>query len=662
MTSVVVWEHDDLKTTSTERSDKIIVCRKIQSSNGNGIKSLSSRLSGTLVCCQDGTVHCCTHDSEHPAAEKILENLAPVKNVQNQKVIQVAAGDSHNVILTEDHSVHTWGRNEYGQLGREASRKNRGIPKLVKSLAGYSVVQISCGSVHTLALSNDGLVFSWGSNSFGQLGLGKSTSHQNLPEVISSLKGLPVMLITAGSYHSFLLSKSGSVYGWGRNDCGQLGLNNTENSDTPKRCRFFNDKKVKYICCGESHTACLTKDGSVFTFGAGSQGQLGHCSNSDETTPKQVKQLSGCEVSQIACGSNHTLAYVPKSGRLHIFGFGGIGHFSVMEEENENCHITLSGLFVETSDNQPSTLCLPIENTDQQHRIKTIHAGGNHSFITVVAAKQKCDSEDFRNEDPSKQILTLSQETVSMLYSLSPDVIPPNIIGKIFSSASCLNSSFLLPNDEHYESSDENHGVNLHAVREFFQKLKEKQNIMQLIHDQIQNNLIPQLPSTPPSGEAIRLYLMLPECDLFDRPEFYHSLICQFAKSFLDLDKKARKIFTSWCTCSQASFFKKLVVIFQQCSLYLLQLPYSPRSTQDVKRNKDLRTCLNMLKMLHQVNEAKNILPANTFIMPEFKDKVDVQKEYINLRRSQSPELNTEVFKQLLQQLVSLLSEHSIQE
>lgn len=78
---------------------------------------------------------------------------------------------------------------------------------------------------------------------------------------------------------------------------------------------------------------------------------------------------------------------MPQSGGLHMFGFGGSGCFSLMEEEYENCHISLSGCFDQLSDNQSPTLHLPIDNQNHHRRIKTIHAGGNHSFITVVGRK-----------------------------------------------------------------------------------------------------------------------------------------------------------------------------------------------------------------------------------------------------------------------------------
>ena len=79
------------------------------------------------------------------------------------------------------------------------------------------------------------------------------------------------------------------------------------------------------MACGAEHTVCLTEDGGVFSFGSGQYGQLGHGSKSDEQNPRQIIELMGTEVSQIACGKKHTLAFVPTRGRVYAFGLGGSG-------------------------------------------------------------------------------------------------------------------------------------------------------------------------------------------------------------------------------------------------------------------------------------------------------------------------------------------------
>ena len=106
-----------------------------------------------------------------------------------------------------------------------------------------------------------------------------------------------------------VVSHSGSVYAWGKNSRGQLGLGDTEDRPFPAQVRSLRNQRVCYVACGAEHTLCLTEDGGVFSFGSGQYGQLGHGSKSDEQLPRKIIELMGTEVSQIACGKRHTLAF-----------------------------------------------------------------------------------------------------------------------------------------------------------------------------------------------------------------------------------------------------------------------------------------------------------------------------------------------------------------
>uniref|UniRef100_K7GDA3 Uncharacterized protein n=1 Tax=Pelodiscus sinensis TaxID=13735 RepID=K7GDA3_PELSI len=166
-----------------------------------------------------------------------------------------------------------------------------------------------------------------------QLGTGKHLSTCE-PQLVEELRDIPLAQIAAGGAHSLALSLSGAVYSWGKNDFGQLGLGDTENKYNPSYIRALEHKKTVYISCGGEHTAVLSQDGLVCTFGAGGFGQLGHNSTQNELIPRIVAELFGAKVSQIACGRWHTLIYVPSLGEVYSFGCGAEGQLGNGDTSN----------------------------------------------------------------------------------------------------------------------------------------------------------------------------------------------------------------------------------------------------------------------------------------------------------------------------------------
>uniref|UniRef100_A0A8C2JGC2 HECT and RLD domain containing E3 ubiquitin protein ligase 3 n=1 Tax=Cyprinus carpio TaxID=7962 RepID=A0A8C2JGC2_CYPCA len=242
---------------------------------------------------------------------------------------EVACGSQHSLFLLHDGSVYASGSNSCGQLGHD---KGGWRPELVGALDAQKIAGVSCGQAHSLAVNEQGQVFAWGAGEGGQLGLEPSTLS---PQPLKSLCGIPLAQISTGGDHSFALSLSGAVFGWGKNSAGQLGnrkvagLNSSSgiifvcdliDRAVPCHIKFLRSQKVVYISCGEEHTAALTKEGGLFTFGNGSRGQLGHDSTRNEPLPRRVMELMGTEVSQIACGRHHTLAFVPSTGLVYAFG------------------------------------------------------------------------------------------------------------------------------------------------------------------------------------------------------------------------------------------------------------------------------------------------------------------------------------------------------
>lgn len=93
------------------------------------------------------------------------------------------------------------------------------------------IIQITCGDYHSLALSKGGELFAWGQNLHGQLGVGRKFPSTTTPQIVEHLAGVPLAQISAGEAHSMVLSMSGNIYSWGKNEFGQLGLGHTESME-----------------------------------------------------------------------------------------------------------------------------------------------------------------------------------------------------------------------------------------------------------------------------------------------------------------------------------------------------------------------------------------------------------------------------------------------
>uniref|UniRef100_A0A6Q2X9Z2 HECT domain-containing protein n=1 Tax=Esox lucius TaxID=8010 RepID=A0A6Q2X9Z2_ESOLU len=547
---------------------------------------------------------------------------------------EVACGGRHSLFLLRDGRVYACGSNSCGQLGHDRPGNS---PDQVRALNSQKIAVVSCGWAHSMALNEqgqvfawgaggggqlDGQLFTWGQNSNGQLGLGKGEPSTLSPQPLKSLSGIPLAQITAGGDHSFALSLSGAVFGWGKNNTGQLGLNDEQDRPVPCHIKFLRSQKVVYISCGDEHTAALTKDGGLFTFGDGSRGQLGHDSIHNEPLPRRVQELMGTEVSQIACGSHHTLAFVPSSGLVYAFGCNTSGQLGTGTRGDAKSPI-------------PVKSCLTGCLSGSPHRcaITKINCGGDHNFLLYTDNESSTAPEDFRVTNISKSISLINYDRLNTwrmkLLDNTDSTITKDII-VLLSSTACWNASFLDESDDgHFKTNPKVPGIDLNSVRLLFETLSKPPfaRILEQATKSFESLLIPQLPCSPPDVEAMRIYLILSECPALKDSKNYITLTIPLAMAILRLDANPSKVLDNWWCLVDGSVFSRLVDMYKSIVVFLLTggkallIPVFLESYTSAT--------LKLLEKLHKVNLKAGHVEYNRFYIPDVTTLVDIQEDYL---------------------------------
>ncbi|XP_070638235.1 probable E3 ubiquitin-protein ligase HERC4 isoform X5 [Bos indicus] len=597
------------------------------------VRDVGCGLRHTVFVLDDGTVYTCgCNDLGQLGHEKSRKKPEQVVALDAQNIVAVSCGEAHTLALNDKGQVYAWGLDSDGQLGLLGSEECIRVPRNIKSLSDIQIVQVACGYYHSLALSKASEVFCWGQNKYGQLGLGIDCKKQASPQLIKSLLGIPFMQIAAGGAHSFVLTLSGAIFGWGRNKFGQLGLNDENDRYVPNLLKSLRTQKIVYICCGEDHTAALTKEGGVFTFGAGGYGQLGHNSTSHEINPRKVFELMGSIVTQIACGRQHTSAFVPSSGRIYSFGLGGNGQLGTGSTSNRKSPFTVKGNWFPYNGQ-----CPPDFDSEEYFCVKRIFSGGDQSFSHYSNPQNCGPPDDFRYPDPSKQIWTVNEALIQKWLSYPSGRFPVEIANEIdgtFSSSGCLNGSFLaVSNDDHYRTGTRFSGVDMNAARLLFHKLIQPDHpqIAQQVAASLEKNLIPKLTSSLPDVEALRFYLTLPECPLMSDSNNFTTIAIPFGTALVNLEKAPLKVLENWWSVLEPPLFLKIVELFKEVVVHLLKL-YKIGIPPSERRifNSFLHTALKVLEILHRVNEKSGqIIQYDKFYIHEVQELIDIRNDYI---------------------------------
>lgn len=249
------------------------------------------------------------------------------------------AGAAHTGVI-RDGVVWAWGRHNKGQAGIGGEMSNDNSPRAPVALTDMPAVHwISFAQNHSVAVGMDGTVWTWGANDDGQLGLGTPPAGEEagLADTVSratpqQVPGITDAVAAAGGYnHTLVLREDGTVVAFGRNGKGQLGDGGTESRSWPMPVDGLTD--VVKLIGGSEHSAALRADGTLFLFGRNQYGNLAQGSIDAEVHPTPMPAQGLAPVVDLASGRDHLVA-IHADGTASSWGLNASGQLGDMTEEN----------------------------------------------------------------------------------------------------------------------------------------------------------------------------------------------------------------------------------------------------------------------------------------------------------------------------------------
>ncbi|KAL2914686.1 hypothetical protein HK105_205825 [Polyrhizophydium stewartii] len=267
----------------------------------------------------------------------VLEKERPgrLKYFDDKEVVDVVAGGLHNIVITRNGKLYSWGCNDQKALGREGEETE---PGPVEGLDHEFIVNVACGDSISVALTATGFVYAWGTfrDNNGIFGFAPGIKVQDRPRKIEDLKN--VVHISAGANHVVAVTLDGKAYTWGVGEQGQLGRkiisrHIVDSSLTPRSINFRSSRRVRFhnAFCGAYHTILIGEQGKMMcSFGLNNFGQLGQGDTDEYDNPQAIDVPFSSGVVQVAGGEHHTIALTEKM-QVYAFGRGDSGQLGLLD-------------------------------------------------------------------------------------------------------------------------------------------------------------------------------------------------------------------------------------------------------------------------------------------------------------------------------------------
>ncbi|XP_024023948.1 ultraviolet-B receptor UVR8 [Morus notabilis] len=271
----------------------------------------------------------------------VLRFLLAGEACSRREKSQAIAGPGHSIAVTSKGAVYSFGSNSSGQLGH-GTTDEEWRPRPIRLLEGIRIIQATAGAGRTMLISDSGRVYALGKDSFGENEFGgQGAKIVKTPQLVESLKNIFVVQAAIGNFFTAVLSREGRVYTFSWGNDGKLGHQTEPNDVEPHPLLgALENIPVVQIAAGYCYLlalACQPTGMSVYSVGCGLGGKLGHGSRNDEKYPRLIEQFQHLNLQPmvVAAGAWHA-AVVGRDGRVCTWGWGRYGCLGHGNEECES--------------------------------------------------------------------------------------------------------------------------------------------------------------------------------------------------------------------------------------------------------------------------------------------------------------------------------------
>ena len=238
-------------------------------------------------------------------SENQINTIRPDVGINSYSQV-LSLGDYHSGVIAQDGSLYMWGVNDFGQIG-DGTTKNRYKPTKILD----HVVSVSLGDYYSGAITQDGSLYMWGSNVYGQIGDGTTEDRYKPTKILDH-----VIAVSLGYCHSGAITQDGSLYMWGSNDSGQIGDGTTEDRYKPTKILDH----VIAVSLQTGNSGAITQDGSLYMWGSNVYGEIGDGTEEDRYKPTKILD----HVIAVSLGVGHSGA-ITQDGSLYMWGWNSDG-------------------------------------------------------------------------------------------------------------------------------------------------------------------------------------------------------------------------------------------------------------------------------------------------------------------------------------------------